>query len=144
MFQDTVKNTAPRWRMKSPIGFGDFLATLCPALLLQNTPLPQPSPPPATAAAFVVVAAITVIVPSVVTITTVVLMLLPLRLPLPLLVDCSVLYEGCMCQPPSLSPPTPALCCRRLPHHCNCCCRCPRHHSRYHRQCHGSLSYATH
>jgi hypothetical protein len=28
VFQDIVKNMAPRWRMKSPSGFCDFLATL--------------------------------------------------------------------------------------------------------------------
>ena len=29
VFQDSVKNMAPRWRMKSPNGFCEFLATLC-------------------------------------------------------------------------------------------------------------------
>ena len=76
VFQDSVKNVAPRWRMKSPNDFCDFLATLChrpPTYDSQNTLLP-PSPPPATAAAVVafVIAAITVIVTSAVAVAAVV------------------------------------------------------------------------
>jgi hypothetical protein len=94
VFQDSVKNMAPCWRMKSPNVFCDFLATVChrpPTYILQNqnTLLPL-SPPPATAAAVVVfvITAITVIVPSAVPVAAVVLVSLPPqppRLPLPLL-----------------------------------------------------------
>ena len=88
VFQDSIKNRAPRWRMKSPIGFGNFLATLC-----HRPPPPEHSSQPATAAV-VFVAAITILVPLAVAIAAVVRRFY-------LIVVC------CMCPPPSLSPPPP-------------------------------------
>ena len=91
VFQDSVKNMAPRSWMKSPNSFCDFLATTIFFRTLAATV--------ATAAAVVVVAAISAIVPSAV-IAAVVLVSLPPppppppppSLPLPLLVDCCLLF----------------------------------------------------
>ena len=97
VFQDSVKNTAPRWRMKLPNGFSIFWRPSATTLLLQNT-RPQLSPPLATAATVVIFATITAIVPSAIAAASVlVLVLLPPPLPpprllLPLLVYCCVLY----------------------------------------------------
>ncbi len=85
MFQDSAKNMVPRWRMKSPNGFCDFLATLChrPPTYARTLFCRRGG-----AVVVFVVATITVIVPSAVSVAAVVLVSLPPpppRLPLPLL-----------------------------------------------------------
>jgi hypothetical protein len=83
------KHMAPRWRMKSPNGLCDFMATICHRPLTYSR-TPSAASLAATAAAVVVfiITAITVIVPSAVAVAAVVLVSLPPphpRLPLPLL-----------------------------------------------------------
>jgi hypothetical protein len=108
-FSGQRQNTVPRWWMKSPNGFCDFLATLSTALLRQNSFVALAASV-VTAATVVLVAFITVIVLSAVAVAAIVLVSLPPwppRLPLLLVFDCCVLSVS-TCLPPSL-PPLPLL-----------------------------------
>jgi hypothetical protein len=135
VFQDSVKNKAPRWRMKSPNGFCDFLVTLC-----HRPPTPEHSPAAVAASGHRRRShcRITVIVPPAVAVAAVALVSLPpppTHLPLPLLVDCCVLYVSTAVR--RLCRHRRRRCRRRHPHRYHCCCSRRRHHRRRCMQCRG-------